>query len=59
MLNLEKLMMFMIDICAKNLTTMYLKDDIGYFRNLCQHHHLSNLEKILKYLRNESEKVYL
>lgn len=59
MLNLEKLMMSMIDICAHNLTTMYLKDDIGYFRNLCQHHHLSNLEKILKYLRNESEKVYL
>ena len=30
-------MVLMIDICAENLTTLYLKDDIGYFRNLCQY----------------------
>lgn len=58
MLILEKMMTFMIDICAQNLTMQYLKEDIGYFRNLCQHHHLELLQKILKYLRNESEKVY-
>jgi len=58
MLILERLMTLMIDICADKLTTLYLKDDIGYFRNLCQHHHLNLLEKILKYLRNEAEKVY-
>jgi translation initiation factor 3 subunit A len=33
MIILEKLITLMIDICADNLTTLYLKDDIGYFRN--------------------------
>jgi predicted glycosyltransferase len=32
---LEKLMVLMIDICADKLTLLYLKEDIGYFRNLC------------------------
>lgn len=35
MIILEKLMNLMIDICSEKLTTLYLKDDIGYFRNLC------------------------
>jgi hypothetical protein len=30
-------MTLMIDICAEKLTTMYLKEDIGYFRNQCQY----------------------
>lgn len=59
MQNLEKMMALMIEICAQNLTTNYLKDDIGYFRNLCQHNHLQLLEKMLKFLRTESEKVFL
>lgn len=33
---LEKLMTAMIDICTDKLSTLYLKEDIGYFRNLCQ-----------------------
>jgi len=34
---LEKLMKLMIDICTDKLTMQYLKEDIGHFRNLCQH----------------------
>lgn len=56
---LENILTLMIDICVQNLTTAYLKDDIGQFRNYCQHNNLLLLEKMLKYLRNESEKVYL
>ena len=52
-------MMLMIDICTLNLDTNYLKQDVDYFRNQCQHNNLDLLKKILKYLRSESEKVYL
>ena len=54
-------MKFMSGICVENLTTIYLKEDIGYLRNLCsQHHrHMANLEKVLKFLRIQSSKVYL
>jgi hypothetical protein len=55
---LEKLMVCMIDICTDKLTTAYLKEDIGHFRNLCQHQSTNLLEKVLTYLRNKSEKVF-
>ena len=58
MIILEKLMVMMIDICAEKLTTLYLKDDIGYFRNLCQHQSMNLLEKVFTYLRNKCDKVY-
>ena len=48
----------MIDICSDNLSTLYLKEDIGYFRNLCQYQSMPLLEKVLTYLRTKSEKVY-
>ena len=57
MIILEKLMMFMIDICTEQLTSLYLREDLGYFRNLCQHQSMNLLEKILGYLRTKSEKV--
>jgi hypothetical protein len=59
MIILEKLMVEMIDICADKLTTNYLKEDIGHFRNLCQHQSTNLLEKVLTYLRNKSEKVFI
>jgi hypothetical protein len=37
MIILEKLMTLMIDICIDKLTLQFLKEDIGHFRNLCQH----------------------
>mgnify|MGYP006095957463 CR=1 FL=1 len=58
MIILEKLMVLMIDICAENLTTLHLKEDIGYFRNLCQYQSMNLLEKVLSYLRNKCEKVF-
>jgi len=51
-------MVLMIDICADNLTTLHLKEDIGYFRNLCQHQSMNLLEKVLTILRNKCEKVF-
>lgn len=48
----------MIDICTDKLTTAFLKEDIGHFRNLCQHQSTNLLEKVLSYLRNKSEKVF-
>ena len=56
---LEKLITLMIDICSSNYSTLYLKEDIGYFRNLCQHQSMNLLTKVLLYLRNKCEKVYL
>ena len=58
MLILEKLMILMIDICTEHLTTAYLKEDIGYFRNMCQHQSMNTLDKVLTYLRNKAEKEY-
>lgn len=49
----------MIDICLDKLTLQYLKEDIGHFRNLCQHQSTNLLEKVLTYLRNKSEKIFL
>jgi hypothetical protein len=59
MIILEKLTILMIDICTEKLTTMYLKEDIGYFRNLCQYQSMNLLEKVLTYLRNKCEKVLI
>lgn len=47
----------MIDICTEKYTTKFLKEDIGYFRNLCQNQSMNLLEKIVTYLRNKSYKV--
>ena len=47
----------MIDICTNNLTTIYLKEDIGHFRNLCQHTNMSLLENVLKTLRNKADQI--
>lgn len=52
-------MKLMIDICVDKLTMQYLKEDIGHFRNLCQHQSTNFLEKVLTYLRNKSEKTFL
>ena len=51
-------MKLMIDICTQNLDTNYLKQDVDYFRNQCQHSQLDKLQIILHYLRSEGEKVY-
>jgi len=59
MIILEKLITLMIDICVDKLTTLYLKEDIGYFRNQCQYQSMNLLEKVLTYLRNKCEKVFL
>ena len=45
----------MIDICSDNLTTSYLKEDIGHFRNVCQHTNMSLLENVLKKLKERSD----
>jgi hypothetical protein len=45
----------MIDICTDHLHTGYLKEDIGHFRNLCQHTNMSLLENVLKTLRSKAE----
>jgi len=55
---LEKLMTSMIEICSENMSNLHLKEDIGYFRNLCQYQSMPLLEKILNLLRNKAEKVY-
>ena len=54
MMILEKLMTLMIDICADKLTTLHLKEDMQYFRNLCQYQSMNLLEKVLTYLRNKA-----
>lgn len=47
----------MIDICADNLTTQYLKEDIGHFRNVCQHTNMSLLENVLKTLKSKTDEI--
>ena len=47
----------MIDICAETLTTQYLKEDIGHFRNVCQHTHMGMLENVLKSLKAKTEEA--
>ena len=45
----------MIEICGENLTTQYLKEDMGHFRNVCQHTNMSLLENVLKRLKDKTE----
>ena len=47
----------MIDICADNLSTQFLKEDIGHFRNVCQHTNMSLLENVLKTLKAKTEDI--
>jgi hypothetical protein len=47
----------MIDICSENLTTQYLKEDIGHFRNVCQHTNMSMLENVLKNLKTKTDEI--
>lgn len=47
----------MIDLCADNLTTQYLKEDIGHFRNVCQHTNMSLLENCLKRLKDKTDDI--
>ena len=47
----------MIDICADNFTTQYLKEDIGHFRNTCQHTNMELLKNVLKKLKDRSDDI--
>lgn len=47
----------MIGICSDNLTTQFLKEDIGHFRNVCQHTNMSLLENVLKTLKTKTEDI--
>lgn len=47
----------MITICVEKRTTVYLKEDLGHFRNLCQHTNMTMLENALKNLRQQTEKI--
>lgn len=47
----------MIDICAETLSTQYLKEDIGHFRNVCQHTNMSLLENVLKTLKARTDDI--
>lgn len=55
---LEKLMTCMIDICTENHTTLYLKEDIGLFRNLCQNQSMNLLTSVIGNLRKKCEAVF-
>mmetsp|Transcript_15948 Transcript_15948/g.24678 ORF Transcript_15948/g.24678 Transcript_15948/m.24678 type:complete len:474 (-) Transcript_15948:1461-2882(-) len=58
MVILEKLISSMIDICTKQHSTLHLKEDIGYFRNLSQHQSMNLLQRVMEGLRNKCEGVY-
>lgn len=49
----------MIEICADNLSTQYLKEDIGHFRNVCQHTNMSLLENVLKKLKEKTDHILM
>jgi hypothetical protein len=54
---LEKIILEMIDLCADNLITTYLKEDIGHFRNVCQHTNMTLLENVLKKLKERADEI--
>jgi translation initiation factor 3 subunit A len=54
---LERVILEMIDICADNLITTHLKEDIGHFRNVCQHTNMTLLENVLKKLKERADEV--
>ena len=47
----------MTDICIENRTLGTLKEDIGYFRNICQHANMNLLENVIKNFRNKAENI--
>lgn len=47
----------MIEICSDNLTTQFLKEDIGHFRNMCQHTNMELLKNVLKKLKERSDEI--
>lgn len=47
----------MIDICSETLSTQYLKEDIGHFRNVCQHTNMGMLENVLKNLKVKTDDI--
>lgn len=47
----------MIDLCADNLTTQYLKEDIGHFRNTVQHTNMDSLKNVLKKLKDRTDEI--
>jgi hypothetical protein len=47
----------MIDICADNLTIQFLKEDIGHFRNMCQHTNMELLKNVLKRLKDRTDDI--
>lgn len=47
----------MIDICSDNLTTSYLKEDVGHFRNMVQHTNMESLKSVLKRLKDRAEEI--
>eukprot|EP00347_Sterkiella_histriomuscorum_P021885 403332425 len=56
---LERIMLEMIDICSDQLSTAYLKEDIGHFRNVCQHTNMSLLENVLKTLKARTDQILI
>lgn len=54
---LERIIIEMIEICGENLTTMFLKEDIGHFRNVCQHTNMGLLENVLKKLKDVADDI--
>jgi hypothetical protein len=47
----------MIDICAESLSVQHLKEDIGHFRNVCQHSNMSLLENVLRTLKARADDI--
>jgi hypothetical protein len=54
---LERIIIEMIDLCGENLVTTYLKEDIGHFRNVCQHTNMGLLENVLKKLKDIADEI--
>jgi hypothetical protein len=51
-------MMLEIDISCETHSSVFLKEDTGYFRNLCQHQSINTMEKVLEHLRVKAEREY-
>ena len=43
----------MIDVSVNHQLTEPLKEDVGHFRNMCQHTHMELVENVLKHLKNK------
>ena len=57
MLFRSKIIIEMIELCGQNLITTNLKEDIGHFRNVCQHTNMGLLENVLKKLKDIADDV--